>query len=125
MNRRLAHPTGGLNVTGARRLLAGLLLLIGVHAGAWAQAERVAERVVTLVSQLSSPSGISCSRISCSVMQLAQHFPLVFSMSVLVMLKTPTTSHWPLKGAEVLEITTTKLLLCTLHVKKPVSDTKI
>jgi len=34
-----------LNATGAKRLLAGLLLLIWVHAGAWAQAERAAARV--------------------------------------------------------------------------------
>ena len=34
-----------MNATGAKRLLAGLLLLIGVHAGAWAQGERGAARV--------------------------------------------------------------------------------
>lgn len=45
MSADLAHPTRLLASTGARRLLAGLLLLIGVHAGAWAQAERVAARV--------------------------------------------------------------------------------
>lgn len=43
MSRHLVGRTGWLTVMTARRLLGCLLVLIGLHAGAWAQAERVAE----------------------------------------------------------------------------------